>query len=142
MRKLTLFFLAAILGLATTSCAKMQAKHQISRLESLVERVEKQGNDLSRQQWSQVKAEYDEICAKMKQYEYTAEQLQEIGRLKGRFYAACTKNALNAAGGWFNDFIEQAGGVINGFLDGLVTYPDDTPKESSAAQPTDQQSLP
>ena len=115
MKKLTSFLLVVILALTMTSCADMMAKRQISKLESLVERVEQKGADYTNQQWSDVSAEYDRICDKMAQYKYTDEQLQEIGRLKGRYYAARVKNA----GGLFNGLFQQMSGVVDGILDGV-----------------------
>ena len=119
MKKITSFLLVVGLIFTITSCAKMQAKHQIRSLESLTEKVEKKGDLFTRQDWTEVSREYDEICTKMNQCEYTNEQLQEIGRLKGRFYAACTKKAFNSAGGLLNGLFQQAGGAIDGFMESM-----------------------
>lgn len=121
---MTLVVVAA-LTLTLTACSSFKAKRLIGQLDSLVERLEEDGAKYTSEQWSKATAEYDEICAKMKQYEYTSEQQQEIGRLKGRYYAAYSKHALKKAGEWVDSFLDQAGEFVNGFLDGLVTYPDD-----------------
>lgn len=119
MKKITSFLLVAVLALSMASCAKMQAKHQMHALESLTERVEKKGDSFTKQDWTEVSQEYDEICAKMNECEYTQEQMQEIGRLKGRFYAACTKKAINNAGGLLNGLMNSVGGAIDGFMEGM-----------------------
>lgn len=119
MEKITSFLLVVVLTFTVSSCAKWQAKHQIHSLESLTEKVEKKGDSFTKQDWAEVSEEYDEICAKINQCDYTDEQLQEIGRLKGRYYAACTKHAFNAAGGLLNSFLQQAEGAIDGFMEGI-----------------------
>ena len=108
MFKKTINFLCiALLAITITSCAGMQAKHQMSRLESLVEKVEQKGENYTSADWDKAIAQYDEITAKMAQCEYTNEQLQEIGALKARFYAARVKNAGNR----FKDVIQQVKGA-------------------------------
>lgn len=119
MKKVINFLLVAVLALSLASCAKMQAKHQMHALESLTEKVEKNGDSFTKQDWAEVSQEYDEICAKMNECEYTQEQMQEIGRLKGRFYAACTKKAINNAGGLLNGLMNTVGGAIDGFMEGM-----------------------
>ena len=71
MKKITSFLLVAVLALSMASCTKWQAQHQIRALESLTERVEKKGDSFTKQDWTEVSQEYDEICSKMNQYEYT-----------------------------------------------------------------------
>lgn len=132
MKKITSFLLVAVLALSMASCAKMQAKRQIHALESLTERVEKKGDSFTKQDWTEVSQEYDEICAKMNQCDYSSEQMQEIGRLKGRFYAACAKKAINNAGGLINGIMNTVGGAIDGFMDGMSGSQDEEEQEDDA----------
>ena len=136
MKKITSFLLVAVLALSMASCAKMQAKHQIRSLESLTEKVEKQGDSFTIQDWTEISQEYDEICAKMNQYEYTNEQKQEINRLKGRYYAVCSKKAIHSAGGILNGFIQQAGSAIDGFMEGMSDSPEE--KEDNLEEQVDE----
>ena len=110
MKKVFNFLCIAVLAVTISSCAGWQAKHQMSKLESLVEKVEQEGGSYTSQDWDKVSAQYDEITAKMAQCDYTDEQLQEIGRLKARYYAARVKNT----GGVFNDIIQQVKGAFDG----------------------------
>lgn len=119
MKKITYLLLCASMVLAMSSCAKMQADRQISSLEALIEKVEKDGDSFTKEDWTDVANEFDEICGKMAQYDYTDEQMKEIARLKGRFYGACTKKAVKSAGGLLNGLLQQAGGAVDGFLEGL-----------------------
>ena len=129
MKKITSFLLVAVLALSMASCTKWQAQHQIRALESLTERVEKKGDSFTKQDWTEVSQEYDEICAKMNQYEYTDEQMQEIGRLKGRYYAAYAKQMLNSAGSIFNGLMNQVGGAVDGFMNSMSTQQEEQPEE-------------
>lgn len=126
MKKITSILLAAMLALVMNSCADMQAKRQISKLESLVERVEQKGSQFTDQQWKDVSDRYEDICEDMEKYHYTDIQMQEIGRLKARYYAARVKNS----GGLLNGFFQQLGGFVDGILDEAEQTVDDAMDEA------------
>lgn len=84
----------------------------IDKLEKLVNKTEQKADQLDKEQWRAAVAEYKEICAEIDKYNYTDEQMQEIGRLKGRFYALAAKYHLNGKGGFFNSIVQQGMGVI------------------------------
>ena len=115
MKKITSFLLVALIALAMTSCAKWQAQPQLNALESLVEKVEQKGADFTTTDWNRTSEKYDAICTKMSQYEYTNEQLQEIGKLKARYYIACAKGVMG--GGILNGLFQQATGAFDGVMD-------------------------
>ncbi len=131
MKKIVSFMVVAVLALSMTSCAKWQAQHQINALESLVEKVESKGADFTQTDWSKTSEKYDAICTKMNQYDYTNEQLQEIGKLKARYYVACTKGALG--GGLLNGLFQQAVGAFDGVLDELDDVGDTVQEEMDQA---------
>lgn len=124
MKKITSFLLVAVIALAMMSCAKWQAQHQLNALESLVEKVEQKGADFTTTEWSRTSEKYDAICTKMSQYEYTNEQLQEIGKLKARYYIACAKGVMG--GGVLNGIFQQAAGAIDGVMNEVSDALDDT----------------
>jgi len=119
MKKFSILLFSVVLAMVVTSCSETQAKWQINKLESLVERVEEKGADFSQQEWSEAADKYEQICAKMEQFHYTDEQLQEIGRLKARYYVACAKNMLNSSGSLLNGFLQQVSGAVDGVMDEL-----------------------
>ena len=134
MKKITSFLLVALIALAMTSCAKWQAQHQINALESLVEKIENHGDELTRQDWQEVSDKYEAICTKINQYDYTNEQLKEIGRLKGRYYVAYAKGALNSEGGLLNGLFQQGSGLLDGVLGGVSDAIDDVLDDISDEQ--------
>ena len=128
MKKIISLLLVAGLALAMTSCAKWQAQHQIDALESLVEKVENDASDFTREDWDKTAAKYEAICDKMNQYDYTDEQWQEIGRLKARYYVACAKGAISG-GGFLNGLIQQATGVLDGLMENVEEESDEALQE-------------
>ena len=117
MKKLT--FLSLILAsiLLLTSCNKEQ--RCIDRLDKLVTKTEQKADQLDKQQWQDVVSQYQEICAEMEKYSYTDEQLQHIGRLKGRFYAVAAKYQISGKGGLLNSVFRQGIGIFEGLMNGV-----------------------
>lgn len=128
MKKITSFLLVAVLAITMSSCAKWQAQHQINALESLVEKIENHGDELTRQDWQEVSDKYDAICTKINQYDYTNEQLQEIGRLKARYYVAYAKGSLSG-GGLLNGLLQEAAGAVDGLMNDLEKETDEALQE-------------
>jgi len=125
MKKFFTIILVAFLAITFTSCEGMKAKRQISRLESLTEKVEKKGDKLSSNEWTKVFEDYEDICNEMSKYEYSNDQMAEIGRLTGRFYTACGSHALKGLGG----FLNGAASALGGFLQGVGSSVTDTDVE-------------
>ena len=55
----------------------------------------------------------------MLQYDYTDEELKEIGRLKGRYLGYITKQAIKETEKQANDFLKELEGGISGFLEAM-----------------------
>lgn len=129
MKKITSFLLVAVLAITMSSCAKWQAQHQINALESLVEKVENHASDFTRSDWEKTSAKYEDICQKMNQCEYTNEQLQEIGRLKARYYVAYAKGQLSGGAGLLNGLLHEASGAADELMKDLDQEKDETLQE-------------
>lgn len=110
MKKLLFMVMMASSLMLFAGCNKEQ--RCIDKLEKLVNKTEQKADQLDKEQWREAVTEYKEICAEMDKYNYTDEQMQEIGRLKGRFYALAAKYHLNGKGGFFNSIVQQGMGII------------------------------
>ncbi len=128
MKKIASFLLVVVLTLTMSSCAKWQAQHQINALESLVEKVENHASEFTRSDWEKTADKYEAICEKMNQCDYTNEQLQEIGRLKARYYVAYAKGSLSG-GGLLNGLLQEASGAFDGLMKDLEEEKDETLQE-------------
>ena len=131
MKKITSFLLVVVLAITMSSCAKWQAQHQINALESLVEKVENHASDFTRSDWEKTSAKYEDICQKINQCEYTNEQLQEIGRLKARYYVAYAKGSLSG-GGLLNGLMHEAAGAVDELMKDLEEEKDEALQELNA----------
>ena len=84
MRSLHRILLIITCTLCITSC--YYSSDPISRLSSLCESIETDGNNFSQEDWEGVLAEFESIQEELANGEYTQEELKEIGRLEARFY--------------------------------------------------------
>lgn len=84
MKSLHRILLIITCALCITSC--YYSSDPISRLSSLCESIETDGNNFSQEDWEGVLAEFESIQEELANGEYTQEELKEIGRLEARFY--------------------------------------------------------
>lgn len=84
MKSLHRILLIITCTLCITSC--YYSSDPISRLSSLCESIETDGNNFSQEDWEGVLAEFESIQEELANGEYTQEELKEIGRLEARFY--------------------------------------------------------
>jgi hypothetical protein len=121
------FFLVLVMTIVLlfTSCDSLKAKYQVRELRSLVEYVSEEGASLSKDEWSEVFDEYELIVNNMELYTYTAEQMDEINKLKGRFYSVAVKNGIKTAGKKIGDMFHNAGNFLEGFVQGVQENSDE-----------------
>ena len=105
--------------IAAVVCACNSPQLAIADLENLVSDVEMNHESYTAQDWDNVVASYSIIEEEMLQYDYTDEELKEIGRLKGRYLGYVTKQAIKETEKQANDFLKELGGGISGFLEAM-----------------------
>ena len=90
----------------------------IGNLADLTEEVQANGSSYSEEDWKAVSNELDAIENEIEQYryEYTDEELKEIGRLKGILLAQYAKFSIKSIKGGAKNAITEAEGLIDGFL--------------------------
>lgn len=113
MNKISVFLTAIAFSLCFSSCET--SKTPIEHLSSLVEQVEDRYDELTEDDWEKIFSEYEKIEEEMSEYEFSDDELKEIGRLKGRIYAKMTKNAMKD----FSKQIEELGKQIEGGVEGF-----------------------
>ena len=115
--KSILITVIALMASAFSVCASPQTP--IKKLEKLVEKVEKKHASYDEEDWKEIAKEYAEIKKEFEEYEYTKQELKEIGKLKGRLKGYITKKSLKKWGKNVEDFTNELGGSIEGFLESL-----------------------
>lgn len=94
-------------------------KTPIKKLEKLVDKVEKKHASYDEEDWKEVAEEYANIKEEFEKYEYTKQELKEIGKLKGRLKGYITKKSIKKFSKSVEDFANELGGGIEGFLESL-----------------------
>ena len=117
MKKLLLICLAFILLMGITSCDSSQSA--IKDLEVLLNEIEENYQSYTDEDWEAMSLSYSAIEEELANYEYTDEELKEIGRLKGKCMGYLTKQSLKNLEKQIKDLTKELEGGIEGFLEVL-----------------------
>ncbi|MEE0973273.1 MAG: hypothetical protein U0L34_04020 [Paludibacteraceae bacterium] len=123
MRKLICIVTGILMLLVFASCTTPEEK-SLRSLQELYQDLEQNHENYTLEDWDKAQAEYELLSTQIKGYQYTDEQLVEIGRLQGKCAAYLTK-------GYFKRLergIIQATGAIKGYMEGMEQM---TPDSSS-----------
>lgn len=113
MKHVNIFLIAIICSLLAISCNN--AKTSIDELSLLIEDIEENSDNYTDEDWEYVIEEYSLIEHEMENYEYTDEELREIGRLKGIFAMKIAKQVLKD----YTEDIKDMQLQFEGGLDGI-----------------------
>ena len=91
----------------------------INDLENLVDKIDDPNFSLTEDNVEDIVAEYAEIEDELAQYEYTDEELREIGRLQGKYVAKMAKIGLKNFKKYMEVFSKQLEGGLEGFMEEL-----------------------
>lgn len=117
MKKLLLICLAFILLMGITSCDSSQSA--IKDLEVLLNEIEENYQSYTDEDWEAMSLSYSAIEEELAKYEYTDEELKEIGRLKGKCMGYLTKQSLKNLEKQVKNLTKELEGGIEGFLEVL-----------------------
>ena len=109
-------FFGVIVAIILTSFMVVYAtpeKESLSSLQELYEEMELNHENYTKEDWEKVKVEFDSITSQMKLDDYTADQIKEIGKLKGKCSAYLTKGLLKRA----EKGLIELGGILEGYLE-------------------------
>lgn len=113
MKHVNIFLIAIICSLLAIFCNN--AKTSIDELSLLIEDIEENSDNYTDEDWEYVIEEYSLIEQEMENYEYTDEELREIGRLKGIFAMKIAKQVLKD----YTEDIKDMQLQFEGGLDGI-----------------------
>ena len=89
----------------------------IADLENLVSEIDESKTDISEEELEKLANEYAEVEKNLQKYEYTDEELKEIGRLKGKYAAKMAKVAIKKFKNSMESFGKQIEGGMEGFME-------------------------
>lgn len=115
------FFLFSVMALAVSLFASCQSEKEAaySKLQNLYEEVSANSDSYTAQDWEKFLNEFQTVDSLLSVNEYTDEELQEIGRLKGKCASYAVKAGAEVAGKKFKEAIKEAAGILDGFLEGF-----------------------
>ena len=114
MKKIGSILTVIVMALFLAACATPEQK-SLRSLQELYQELEQNHENYTLEDWDKAQAEYELLSTQIKGYQYTDEQLVEIGRLQGKCAAYLTK-------GYFKRLergIIQAAGAIKGYMEGM-----------------------
>lgn len=127
IKKIHLFALVFV-AISISSCQSQEEK-AIDKLDTLVERVEKNGNDYSADDWKAVVKDLEAINKEMENYDYSKEELKEIGRKEGRIMVMMTQEAAKYLKNNYQSILEGVGSFAKGIKEGVESELDEEKME-------------
>jgi DNA repair exonuclease SbcCD ATPase subunit len=106
----SIYTIALIFILLLCSCSPKQSA--INQLENLAIELEENCEDYSQEDWDSFADEFYEIEEDLEQYDYTDEELKEIGRLKAKCIKAITISTSKLFKSKVHNFQKQFEGAI------------------------------
>lgn len=117
MKRLLTICLTFMILFGITSCDSSQSA--IRDLEILLNEIEENHQSYTEEDWENMSLSYSAIEEELAKYEYTDEELKEIGRLKGKCIGYLTKQSLKDLEKQIEDLTKELEGGIEGFLEVL-----------------------
>lgn len=132
MKRSISYFLASVLvAMIFSSCSSKQ--DPINELEELAFELKENSEDYSQSDWEKIAVKYSEIEDQLQQYEYTDEELKQIGKLKAQCVRAIVHSSANNLKDLMHSFqmqLEGASEEMEGAMDELGEIFDDVFSDS------------
>jgi uncharacterized protein YceK len=112
MRK-TIFLLVFFITLS--GCNNFQSRLDLAEAE--IEYAEQNKENMTAKDWAALEKKMQEIESDLEQNrdKYTDEQVKEIGKLQGRYFAVAVKKGIND----FQESLKDLGNQMEGFIEGF-----------------------
>jgi uncharacterized protein YceK len=111
--RLVLFFLFLIT--IFSGCNNVQSR--LENAESDIEYAEQNKEQMTAKDWSTLEKKMQELELDLEQNreKYTDEQVKDIGKLQGRYFALAVKKGIND----FQESLKDLGNQMEGFIEGI-----------------------
>lgn len=115
MKKILLVLLSMVVFVCQADTLSDKDK-AVKDLQNFCAEVVANNSTYTDEQWKAQKVAYDSITSKLEVYDFTNEELKEIGKLKGRFlsyYAKAKGNSMTVSG---KKKLSEFKGMVEGFF--------------------------
>ncbi len=117
MKKIAFLSLVAFILIGLTSCDTNS--RAFSEMQSICEDIEENFDKYTEKDFKEITARFAEIEEKMEARDLDDDEKQELAKLKGRYYGAFTKGAINSAKDEIKRIGNKVGSAIEGFVEGV-----------------------
>lgn len=114
MKKFVSFFMMALVAVFVLASCGTQEEKALSKLDSLVEHVEKDGATMSDEEWEKVYADYEAIGLDREELQFSDEQLEQVGEKTARILTAYGAHAKKSLGDKLKSSMKKVGGFLKG----------------------------
>jgi uncharacterized protein YoxC len=113
MIRLTLLL---VIFIAFSACNNIQSR--LDRAEKEIEHAEKNKDAMTDKNWSELEKKMQDLESDLEhnRAKYTDEQVKEIGKLQGRYFAIAVKKGIND----FQESVKDLGNQMEGFIEGIT----------------------
>lgn len=118
MKMKRLFAIAMLTACILTACTDPKDKAK-AQLMNLYEEVSQNSDEYTDEQWENFLVEYQKTDSLLNLYEYSAEERQEIGKVKGKCAAYVVKAKAAEAKKAIKEATQELKGMVEGFLEGM-----------------------
>lgn len=112
-----LIALVAMFTITATANAATPQEKSIRKLERFAKELKKNAPEYNDEDWSASMEYFEQLSEEMKQYDYTDDELRQIGKLKGRCIGIFARKSITRGASEINTFMQQLGGFLEGFLE-------------------------
>lgn len=114
-RTIRRFFYVLLIVLTFVSCTDKRV-NAMSELEAFTEELTTNATHYTDEDWDIAQNQFDVICEELEQYDYTDEELKQIGKLKGRCKVVFAKRAASD----FSKSLHRFSKEMEGFFEGIT----------------------
>ena len=101
------------------SSCETKEERVINKFKILAERVDKNSDAFSDEDWEEVLAEYEALHDEASDCDFTYEQLREFGRVDGLLTGVITREGSKKLGRDLGRYLNEGKEVMKGFLEGF-----------------------
>lgn len=111
--------LVALVAVMLLVSCKSKEERVLDRLQTMSEQIQKNGDNYSKEDWEKLYKEYSDIHAKIlnKEYNFTDEQMRELGKLEGKIGKAFVKHSMSDFGKAADELIKKGSEFLKGILE-------------------------
>lgn len=104
------YLLIMVVALLLTGCSAKRTA--MNDLRHFTTQLQTHGNEYTVEDWKEAAVDFKNISDRISKHEYTAEEREEIGRMKGECLASFGKSVVNK--------ITNAASELKGLFEGLI----------------------